>query len=113
MAGGAQTSRAVHLPLSAPAAGAGLGAVTGVLGAGGGFLVVPALVGVLGMRIRDAVRTSPLVITVNSRAAPATRAGTVARQLEWAVVGLFVGAAILGAWDGERLVGKISGPSSC
>ncbi|MFI1564307.1 sulfite exporter TauE/SafE family protein [Streptomyces sp. NPDC020490] len=97
-------------PGRAAAAGAGLGAVTGVLGVGGGFLAVPALVGVLGMRMRNAVGTSLLVITVNSLAALATRAGTV-DTLDWAVVGPFVGAAILGAWDGKRLAGKVSGPT--
>ncbi|WP_327727501.1 sulfite exporter TauE/SafE family protein [Streptomyces sp. NBC_00487] len=91
-------------------AGGGLGAVTGVLGVGGGFLAVPALVSVLGLRMRNAVGTSLLVITVNSLAALATRAGTVER-LDWAVVGPFVGAAILGAWDGKRLAAKISGHS--
>ncbi|TQK51301.1 hypothetical protein FBY35_1698 [Streptomyces sp. SLBN-118] len=95
-------------PVRAAAAGAGLGAVTGVLGVGGGFLAVPVLVGVLGMRMRNAVGTSLLVITVNSLAALATRAGTVER-LDWAVVGPFVGAAILGAWDGKRLSAKVSG----
>ncbi len=95
-------------PGRAAAAGAGLGAVTGVLGVGGGFLAVPALVGVLGTRMRNAVGTSLLVITVNSLAAPATRAGTVER-LDWAVVGPFIGAAILGAWDGKRLAVKVSG----
>lgn len=89
-------------------AGAGLGAVTGVLGVGGGFLAVPALVSVLGMRMRNAVGTSLLVPTVNSLAALATRAGTVER-LDWAVVGPFVGTAILGAWDGKRLAAKVSG----
>ncbi|MFJ4205362.1 sulfite exporter TauE/SafE family protein [Streptomyces sviceus] len=95
-------------PGRAAAAGAGLGAVTGVLGVGGGFLAVPALVGVLGLRMRDAVGTSLLVITVNSLAALATRAGTV-EKLDWAVVGPFVGAAILGAWDGKRLSVKVTG----
>ncbi|MFF4585714.1 sulfite exporter TauE/SafE family protein [Streptomyces sp. NPDC001388] len=95
-------------PGRAAAAGAGLGAVTGVLGVGGGFLAVPALVGVLGMRMRKAVGTSLLVITVNSLAALATRVGTV-EGLDWAVVGPFVGAAILGAWDGKRLAAKVSG----
>ncbi|MFE7761131.1 sulfite exporter TauE/SafE family protein [Streptomyces sp. NPDC057438] len=95
-------------PVRAAGAGAGLGAVTGVLGVGGGFLAVPALVGVLGMRMRNAVGTSLLVITVNSLAALATRAGTVER-LDWAVVGPFVGTAILGAWDGKRLTAKVSG----
>ncbi|WP_432119404.1 sulfite exporter TauE/SafE family protein [Streptomyces sp. bgisy032] len=95
-------------PGRAAAAGAGLGAVTGVLGVGGGFLAVPALVSVLGLRMREAVGTSLLVITVNSLAALATRAGTVER-LDWTVVGPFVGAAILGAWDGKRLSAKVSG----
>lgn len=95
-------------PGRAVAAGGGLGAVTGVLGVGGGFLAVPALVGVLGLRMRGAVGTSLLVITVNSLAALATRADTVER-LDWAVVGPFVGAAILGAWDGRRLSAKVSG----
>ncbi|MFJ9867737.1 sulfite exporter TauE/SafE family protein [Streptomyces sp. NPDC101165] len=95
-------------PDRAAAAGAGLGAVTGVLGVGGGFLAVPALVSVLGMRMREAVGTSLLVITANSLAALAMRAGT-ADGLNWAVIGPFAGAAVLGAWDGKRLGAKVSG----
>ncbi|WP_405875270.1 sulfite exporter TauE/SafE family protein [Streptomyces sp. NBC_00005] len=95
-------------PGRAAAAGAGLGAVTGVLGVGGGFLAVPALVSVLGLRMREAVATSLLVITLNSLAALALRAGT-AHGLDWAVVGPFAGAAILGSWDGKRLAKKVSG----
>ncbi|KUO18208.1 sulfite exporter TauE/SafE family protein [Streptomyces dysideae] len=95
-------------PGRAAAAGAGLGAVTGVLGVGGGFLAVPALVGVLGLRMRNAVATSLLVITVNSLAALLARADTL-DGLNWAVIGPFVGAAILGAWDGKRLAAKVSG----
>ncbi|MFD0060894.1 sulfite exporter TauE/SafE family protein [Streptomyces sp. NPDC056637] len=88
--------------------GAGLGAVTGVLGVGGGFLAVPALVGVLGLRMKTAVGTSLLVIVINSLAALATRTGT-ADGLDWAVIAPFTAAAILGAWDGKRLATKISG----
>lgn len=95
-------------PGRAAGAGAGLGAVTGVLGVGGGFLAVPALVGVLGLRMKEAVGTSLLVISVNSLAALVTRAGT-ADGLDWAVVAPFAGAAILGAWDGRRLAAKVSG----
>ncbi|MER5396190.1 sulfite exporter TauE/SafE family protein [Streptomyces sp. NPDC002599] len=88
--------------------GAGLGAVTGVLGVGGGFLAVPALVNVLGLRMRAAVGTSLLVITANSLAALLARAGT-AQGLDWAVVAPFAGAAVLGAWDGKRLAARVSG----
>ncbi|MGW5420116.1 sulfite exporter TauE/SafE family protein [Streptomyces sp. NPDC003943] len=94
---------------SAPAvagAGAGLGAVTGVLGVGGGFLTVPALVQVVGLRMRPAVGTSLLVVAVNALAALLARSGTAA-PLDWAVVAPFAGAAVLGAWDGRRLAGRI------
>ncbi|MFI1150973.1 sulfite exporter TauE/SafE family protein [Streptomyces sp. NPDC020817] len=97
-------------PARAAGAGAGLGAVTGFLGVGGGFLAVPALVGVLGLRMRAAVGTSLLVITLNSLAALAARAGT-STPLDWAVIAPFTGAAILGAWDGKRLASRISGPT--
>ncbi|MEG3627884.1 sulfite exporter TauE/SafE family protein [Streptomyces poriticola] len=95
-------------PVEAAGAGAGLGAVTGFLGVGGGFLAVPALVNVLGLRMRRAVGTSLLVITVNSLAALAARTGT-GGDLHWALVAPFTGAAVLGAWDGRRLAARISG----
>ncbi|MFI6985927.1 sulfite exporter TauE/SafE family protein [Embleya sp. NPDC050154] len=97
-------------PGKAVGAGAGLGAVTGFLGVGGGFLAVPALVGVLGLTMRRAVGTSLLVITVNSLAALTARAGS-GGGLDWALIGPFTGAAILGAWDGKRLSAKVSGNS--
>ncbi|WP_328869536.1 sulfite exporter TauE/SafE family protein [Streptomyces sp. NBC_00287] len=95
-------------PRRAAAVGAGLGTVTGVLGVGGGFLAVPALVGGLGMRMRAAVGTSLLVITVNAVAALTLRAGSI-EGLDWALVAPFAGAAVLGAWDGRRLAAKVSG----
>ncbi|MEU3276036.1 sulfite exporter TauE/SafE family protein [Streptomyces antibioticus] len=97
-----------HRPLRALAAGAGLGATTGVLGVGGGFLAVPALTAAVGLRIREAAGTSLLVITLNSLAALAVRAGP-ADGLDPAVLAPFAGAAVLGAWDGGRLAAKVSG----
>ncbi|MET8975173.1 sulfite exporter TauE/SafE family protein [Streptomyces sp. NPDC004539] len=110
--GGSESSVAPSTPVRpvrASVAGAGLGGVTGVLGVGGGFLAVPALVGVLGLRMRAAVGTSLLVITVNSVAALGLRAGTV-HDLDWSRVAPFAGAALLGAWDGRRLSARFSGP---
>ncbi|GHI86028.1 sulfite exporter TauE/SafE family protein [Streptomyces xanthophaeus] len=97
-------------PARAAGVGASLGAVTGFLGVGGGFLAVPALVAVLGLRMRAAVGTSLLVITVNSLAALTVRTGG-AGPLDWAVVAPFTGAAILAAWDGKRLSAAIKGPA--
>ncbi|WP_329162477.1 sulfite exporter TauE/SafE family protein [Streptomyces anulatus] len=95
-------------PAKAAGTGAGLGAVTGFLGVGGGFLAVPALVGVLGLRMKQAVGTSLLVITVNSLTALVARSGT-GDDLRWEVIAPFAGAAILGAWDGKRLAAKVAG----
>ncbi|MFI9783006.1 sulfite exporter TauE/SafE family protein [Kitasatospora sp. NPDC051984] len=91
------------------AAGAGLGAVTGLLGVGGGFLAVPALVSVLRLPMRKAAATSLVVILVNSVVSLATRLTVSGMSLNLAVFGPFVGAAVLGAWDGKRLAAKISG----
>ncbi|MEV5688974.1 sulfite exporter TauE/SafE family protein [Streptomyces sp. NPDC052164] len=91
----------------AAGAGAGLGAVTGFLGVGGGFLAVPALISILGLKMKAAVGTSLLVITITSLAALTARTGT-AEGLRWEVIAPFTGAAILGAWDGKRIASKIS-----
>ncbi|MEV5753914.1 sulfite exporter TauE/SafE family protein [Actinoallomurus sp. NPDC052308] len=94
-------------PDKAAAAGAGLGAVTGLLGVGGGFLAVPALVSVLAFPMAEAVGTSLLVISANSLAALIPRlSGTGA--ITWAVVGPFTGAAVLAAWQGERWAKRLS-----
>ena len=105
---GTRRAESTVRPSRVALSGAGLGGVTGVLGVGGGFLAVPALVSVVGLRMRDAVGTSLLVITVNSFAALAGRTGA-AEGLDWAVVAPFAGAAVLGAWDGRRLAAKVSG----
>ncbi|GAA3367222.1 sulfite exporter TauE/SafE family protein [Streptomyces sannanensis] len=89
--------------------GACLGGVTGLLGVGGGFLAVPALISILALTMAEAVGTSLLVISINSVAALIPRLGS-DMGIDWAVVGPFTGAAILGAFDGKRLAHKLSGP---
>ncbi|MGV9848302.1 sulfite exporter TauE/SafE family protein [Streptomyces sp. NPDC003442] len=108
--GHAATASAVSevRPVKAAGTGAGLGALTGLLGVGGGFLAVPALVTVLAFEMRAAVGTSLLVISANSLASLTTRGDTTA-GLDWAVIGPFTGAAILGAWDGKRLALQVTG----
>ncbi|MFE9920017.1 sulfite exporter TauE/SafE family protein [Streptomyces sp. NPDC005774] len=108
-AGTVGAGRSAVRPGRAAGAGAGLGALTGLLGVGGGFLAVPALVTVLAFEMQAAVGTSLLVITANSLASLATRSGA-AVSLDWAVIGPFIAAAVLGAWDGKRLAVKVSGP---
>ncbi|WP_369355314.1 sulfite exporter TauE/SafE family protein [Streptomyces sp. cg2] len=99
---------AASRPVQAAGTGAGLGALTGLLGVGGGFLAVPALVTVLAFEMQAAVGTSLLVISANSLASLVTRGATTA-GIDWALIAPFAGAAILGAWDGKRLAAKVTG----
>ena len=61
----ARTHRRPSLML---AAGSGVGVLTGFLGVGGGFLIVPALTRVGGLSMRQAIATSLVVITMSSGA---------------------------------------------
>ena len=79
-----------------------VGVLTGFLGVGGGFLVVPALVLVVGLSMRDAAGTSLVVIALTSAAALAVRLGAGVRP-DWGLVLLLTGIAAVGGVVGVRL----------
>jgi uncharacterized protein len=87
--------------------GAGVGFVTGFLGVGGGFLVVPALVVVLGTPMVGAVGTSLLILVVNAAASVGARLGDI--NLDWRVIVPFTVAAVVGTLAGKRLADRFSG----
>ena len=87
--------------------GVAVGFLTGFLGVGGGFLVVPALVVVLRMSMTQAVGTSLLIIVGNSVASLASRFG--ALHLDWGVIAPFALAAIVGTVVGKRIADRLSG----
>lgn len=87
--------------LTAAAAGAGVGALTGALGVGGGFLIVPALVLLVGLPVGEAVGASLLVIGVNCIAGLAGLAGE--PGLDPNPVILTAAAGMFGTWLGSRL----------
>lgn len=58
-------------------AGCGAGILTGVMGVGGGFIIVPALTFFVGLSIREAIGTSLVIISMNSLVGAATYAGFV------------------------------------
>ncbi|MGW4055212.1 sulfite exporter TauE/SafE family protein [Streptomyces sp. NPDC004779] len=85
--------------------GLAVGAVTGFVGSGGGFLVVPALVLLGGLRMSAAVGTSLLVIAMNSFAG---LAGHLSGATVDPVLALTVtGAAVAGSLVGARLAGRV------
>lgn len=83
-----------------------VGLLTGFLGVGGGFLVVPALLLGLGVPMRYAAGTSLLVISMTSAAALAVRAGA-GLQPDWWLVLMLTTAAAGGAYAGARLASHI------
>ena len=86
-------------------AGLAVGALTGFFGVGGGFLIVPALVLVLGLPMRDAVGTSLVVIAINAAAALVGHLRFGGIDLE--VTGLFIISGAAGAILGSRISGRI------
>jgi uncharacterized membrane protein YfcA len=82
-------------------AGTVVGLLTGFFGVGGGFVIVPALVLVMGFTMPEAVGTSLLVITINSLVALTTRLQ--AGVIEWRTVILFTMASLVGVVVGSRL----------
>ena len=82
-----------------------VGVVTGLVGAGGGFLVVPALVLLGGLPMGVAVGTSLLVIAMKSFGGVAGYLGSV--QPDWVLVAGVTVAAVLGGLVGGRLVGRV------
>jgi uncharacterized membrane protein YfcA len=82
-----------------------VGIVTGIVGAGGGFLVVPALVLLGGLGMEIAVGTSLIVIAMKSFAGLAGHLGHV--DIDWPVTLAVTAAAVIGSVLGGRLVGRI------
>lgn len=95
---------APHLRLIVPVA-FGVGVLTGLVGIGGGFLVVPALVLLAGVPMREAVGTSLLVIAMNSASGFAGYAGTV--HVDWGFLAGFTAVAVAGALVGTVLVSRV------
>lgn len=94
--------RAVKMLVAATA----VGLLTGFLGVGGGFLVVPALVLTLAMPMTYAAGTSLVVITLTSAAALAVRAGVGATP-DWALVAALTAASAAGGVAGARLAARV------
>lgn len=84
-----------------------VGFLTGFFGVGGGFVIVPALVLVLGLPMHRAVGTSLVVVALNSATALASRAGTA--EFDWSVIVPFALAAMTATLLGRRLADRLPG----
>jgi uncharacterized protein len=89
--------------------GAVVGLVTGLVGAGGGFLVVPALALLGGLPMPVAVGTSLLVIAMKSFAGVGGYLATV--EVDWATTGAITAAAVVGTVLGGLLITRVPADS--
>lgn len=81
--------------------GASIGLLTGILGVGGGFLIVPALVMLVGMPMHHAVGTSLVVIAMNSLAGFLGHLSGI--SLDLPLISTFIVAGVVGTFTGARL----------
>lgn len=96
-------------PLRCLVAGIAVGLLTGFLGVGGGFVILPALVLFAGLEMKTAIGTSLAVIAVNSFAGMVGQLHYV--QVEWPVTLEFLGAALAGMAGGSAVASRISSQS--
>jgi uncharacterized membrane protein YfcA len=95
-------------PVSVPivvATGFGIGIISGTLGAGGGFLLVPAMTLLMGLTLKEAVPTSLAVIALQSLAG---FAGELSKPIAWNILLPITGISLLGMIIGVFLRPKIA-----
>jgi len=86
--------------------GIGVGVLTGLVGVGGGFLIVPALVLLSGIPMKQAVGTSLAIVAAKSYAGFLGYMGGV--PVDYALMGAFTAVTVIGSFAGTRLAGHIS-----
>ncbi|HET7370896.1 MAG TPA: sulfite exporter TauE/SafE family protein [Gammaproteobacteria bacterium] len=92
---------------SVPLDGIAIGFITGLVGVGGGFMIIPALVLLAGIPIHRAIGTSLCIIVLNAFAGFHKYLGVLEAshlQLDWAVLGAIAAIGIVGS-----LIGNVVG----
>jgi uncharacterized membrane protein YfcA len=94
-------------PLRCLAVGFAVGVLTGFLGVGGGFLILPALVFFAGLEMKPAIGTSLTIIAINSFAGVVSQLQHI--EFSWRVTEMFIAAAAFGMLLGTFLATRFSG----
>lgn len=84
-----------------------VGGLTGLVGAGGGFLIIPALVKFSGLSMKKAVGTSLLIIAAKSLFGFIGDAQRL--DIDWTMLSILTALAIVGIFAGNRMSRKIPG----
>ncbi len=100
------TARRIQYPL---VFGEGLlvGTLTGLVGVGGGFLIIPVLTAFVRLPMKLAVGTSLLIIAINSLIGFLGDLGQ--RTMDWPFLGTLIALTLVGVAAGSGLSGRVSG----
>src|SRR4029079_5043540 len=88
--------------------GSGLvvGSLSGFFGIGGGFLIVPGLIGATAMPLIDAIGSSLLAVTAFGLTTAASYAWS--GLVDWPLAGLFIAGGALGGFIGTKLAHRMA-----
>jgi len=86
--------------------GLGAGALSGFFGIGGGFLIVPGLIGATGMTMLQAIGSS--LFSVGAFGATTAASYAVDGLIDWRVAALFIGGGLIGGVGGAMLAARLS-----
>jgi uncharacterized membrane protein YfcA len=86
-----------------------VGVLTGLVGAGGGFLIIPALVMLSKLPMKQAVGTSLLIIAAKSLIGFTGDVMENAAQMDWTLLSMVTALAVVGIFIGNQLSKKIDG----
>lgn len=76
-----------------------VGVITGLVGAGGGFLIVPALALLVGLPIKEAVGTSLIIIAIKSLIGFLGDLGS-GQEIDWVFLSIFTAFSVVGMFIG-------------
>lgn len=96
------TARMGHIAVH----GIGVGILTGLVGVGGGFLIVPALVLLSGIPMKIAVGTSLAIVAAKSYSGFAGYMGAV--PIDWTIMLSFTTVTVMGSFAGTRIAHRFS-----
>lgn len=88
-----------------------VGVVTGLVGVGGGFMIVPALILLGGLEMRVAVGTSLAIIAMKSATGFVKYLDVLAERdmtVEWATIGLFIAIGVVGTFVGGAVGSRVN-----
>lgn len=88
--------------------GLAVGVLTGLVGVGGGFMIVPALVLLGGLGMRTAVGTSLVIIALKSASGLAGYLQVLGVDaIDWTLIGIIIALGVAGSMLGNRIANRV------